>query len=189
MSSAAARGQSTMTRITAPTHATLDGVIDAAPAEAFQPYRSDEGMQATIDLAQAADALLLGRETWQQLAKAWRSQSGAIADRLNAMPKYVVSRTLESADDWDHTTIVAYDEIAGLRERLDLLSYGCGALARDLLRDGLLDELRLLLTPVVAGSGRRLFDEPGELLALELAEARAFPGGAVRLTYGPVQRA
>lgn len=178
-----------MTRITAQVHATLDGVIDAAPAEAFQPYFSDEGTQATIDLAHAADALLLGRETWQHLAKAWRPQSGPIADRLNAMPKYVVSSTLESADDWAHTTIVAYEEIAALRARLDLLSYGCGGLARDLLRDGLLDELRLWVTPVVAGSGRRLFDEPSEMMALELAEARAFPGGAVRLTYGPVRRA
>lgn len=65
----------------------------------------------------------------------------------------------------------------------------CGRLARDVLRDGLLDGVRLWLTPVVAGAGRRLFDEPTELMALELAEARAFPGGAVRLTHGPAQRA
>src|SRR3954447_20235721 len=167
MSSAAARSPSTMPRITVQTHATLDGVIEAAPAEAYQPYFSDEGMRATIALAQAAEALLLGRETWQHLAKAWRSERGAIADRLNAMPKYVVSSTLKSADDWDNTTIVAYDEISGLRARMDLLSYGCGGLARDLLGDGLLDELRIWLTPVVAGRGRRLFDEPTELMALK----------------------
>ena len=172
-----------MTTITAQCHATLDGVIDAPPAETFMPYRSDEGVQATIDLAEGADALLLGRETWQQLAQAWRTQRGPLADRLNAMPKYVVSGTLESADDWDNTTIVAYDEIAGLRERMNLLSYGCGRLARALLADGLLDELRVLLSPVVFGNGRRLFEEPNEMLAFELAEARAFPGGIVRLTY------
>ena len=187
MSLCADRGLTIMTRITAQTHATLDGVIEATPAEAYAPYFSDEGRKATIDLAHAADALLLGRETWQQLGRAWRSESGPLADRLNAMPKYVVSRTLESADEWERTTIVGYDDVAGLRERHDLLSYGCGGLARDLVRDGLLDELRIWVTPVVAGRGRRLFDEPSELLALKLAEARAFPGGAVRLIYGPAK--
>src|SRR3954467_13623622 len=77
-----------------------------------------------------------------------------MAERLNAMPKYVVSATLRSADEWDHTTIVRYDDIAGLREREQLLTYGCGRLARDLLADGLLDVLVLSLTPVVAGARR-----------------------------------
>src|SRR3954469_6724665 len=79
-----------------------------------------------------ADALLLARETWRGLARAWRDQTGPMAERLNAMPKYVVSATLGSADEWDHTTIVGYDDIAGLREREQLLTYGCGRLARDL---------------------------------------------------------
>src|SRR4051794_35824790 len=150
-----------MTSITAQTHATLDGVIDAPPADALLPYMSDAGRQGALDLALAADALLLPRETWQGLARAWRDQTGPMAERLNAMPKYVVSATLASADEWDHTTIVGYDDIAGLREREQLLTYGCGRLARDLLADGLLDVLVLSLTPVVAGAGRRLFDDPG----------------------------
>src|SRR3954464_13706896 len=166
MSCAAAGGLTRMTSITAQTHATLDGVIDAPPADALLPYMSDAGRQGALDLALAADALLLARETWQGLARAWRDQTGPMAERLNAMPKYVVSATLGSADEWDHTTIVGYDDIAGLREREQLLTYGCGRLARDLLADGLLDVLVLSLTPVVAGAGRRPFDDPRHLLPL-----------------------
>lgn len=187
MSCAAAGGLTRMTSITAQTHATLDGVIDAPPADALLPYMSDAGRQGALDLALAADALLLARETWQGLARAWRDQTGPMAERLNAMPKYVVSATLGSADEWDHTTIVGYDDIAGLREREQLLTYGCGRLARDLLADGLLDVLVLSLTPVVAGAGRRLFDDPGHLVRLRLTDSTTFETGAVRLVLKPDQ--
>ena len=185
MSCAAAGSLTCMTSITAQTHATLDGVIDAPPAEALLPYMSDAGRQGALDLATAADALLLPRETWQGLAGAWRDQTGPMAERLNAMPKYVVSTTLRSADEWDHTTIVGYDDIAGLREREQLLTYGCGRLARDLLADGLLDLLVLSITPVVAGAGRRLFDEPDQLVRLRLTDSATFETGAVRLFLEP----
>lgn len=171
--------------ITAQTHATLDGVIDAPPAEALLPYMTDAGRQGALELALAADALLLPRETWQGLAEAWRDQSGPIAERLNGMPKYVVSATLRSADAWDHSAIVGYDDIAGLREREQLLTYGCGRLARDLLTDGLLDLLVLSLTPVVAGAGRRLFDDPDHLVQFRLTDSATFETGAVRLFLKP----
>ncbi len=174
-----------MTSITAQTHATLDGVIDAPPADALLPYMSDAGRQGALDLALAAAALLLARETWQGLARRWRDQTGPMAERLNAMPKYVVSATLGSADEWDHTTIVGYDDIAGLRERERLLTYGCGRLARDLLADGLLDVLVLSITPVVAGAGRRLFDDPDHLVRLRLTDSTTFETGAVRLLLEP----
>src|SRR3954454_14765775 len=145
MSCAATGGLTRMTSITAQTHATLDGVIDAPPADALLPYMSDAGRQGALDLALAADALLLPREAWLGLARAWRDQTGPMAERLNAMPKYVESATLASADEWDHTTIVGYDDIADLREREELLTYGCGRLTRDLLADGLLDALVLSL--------------------------------------------
>src|SRR5215213_6932620 len=183
MSCAAAGGLTRMTSITAQTHATLDGVIDAPPADALLPFMSDAGRQGALDLALAADALLLPRETWKGLARAWRDQTGPIAERLNAMPKYVVSATLGSADEWAHTTIVGYDDIAGVREQL--LTYGCGRLARDLLTDGLLDVLVLSLTPVVAGAGRRLFDDPGHLVRLRLTGSTTFETGAVRLFLKP----
>src|SRR3954462_2069127 len=178
-----------MTSITAQTTATLDGVIDAAPADALLPYMSDAGRQGALDLALAADALLLPRETWQGLARAWRDQPGPRAERLNTMPKYVVSATLESADEWDHTTIVGYDDIAGLREREQLVTYGCGRLAWDLLADGLLDVLVLSLTPVVVGAGRRLFDDPGHLGRLRLTDSTTFETGAVPLSLDPAASA
>lgn len=176
-----------MSRITVQTHVTLDGVIDSPP-EALLPYMSDQGRQAALELALAADALLLGRVTWQGLGPAWREQTGPMAERLNAMPKYVVTSTLGSAEEWSGSEVVTYGAVAALRDRLDLLSYGCGALARDLLRDGLLDELHLNMTPVVAGRGRRVFDEPAGLLALDLADIRTYPTGAVRLVLRPPGR-
>src|SRR3954453_8690589 len=187
MSCKAGGGLPRMTSITAQTHATLDGVIDAPPADALLPYMSDAGRQGALDLALAADALLLPRATWQGLAQAWRDQTGPMAERVHAMPKYVVSATLGSADEWDHTTIVGYDDIAGLREREQLVTYGCGRLARDLLADGLLDVLVLSLTPVVAGAGRRLFDDPGHLVRLRLTDSTTFETGAVRLFLEPDQ--
>jgi len=188
MRSGVGRRQKGMSRIIVQTHVTLDGVIESAP-EALLPYMSDEGRQATLHLALACDALLLGRVTWQKLAPAWREQTGAMAERFNAMPKYVVTSTLSAADEWSNSELVAYGEIAALRERLDLLSYGCGPLARDLLRDGLLDELHLNITPVVAGHGRRLFDEPAGMLSFALAEINTYPTGAVHLVIRPPDRA
>lgn len=167
---------------------TLDGVIESPP-EALLPYMSDQGRQATLELALASDALLLDRVTWQGLAVAWREQTGAMADRFNAMPKYVVTSTLSAADEWNNSELVTYGEVAALREQLDLLSYGCGALAGDLLRDGLLDELHLNMTPVVAGRGRRLFDEPPALLAFDLVDSHTYPTGAVHLVMRPPGRA
>ena len=188
MRSGVGRRRKGMSRIIVQTHVTLDGVIESAP-EALLPYMSDEGRQATLHLALACDALLLGRVTWQKLAPAWREQTGAMAERFNAMPKYVVTSTLSAADEWSNSELVAYGEIAALRERLDLLSYGCGPLARDLLRDGLLDELHLNITPVVAGHGRRLFDEPAGMLSFALAEINTYPTGAVHLVIRPPDRA
>src|SRR6201987_3208043 len=111
MSCAAAGSLTRMTSITAQTHATLDGVIDAPPADALLPYMSDAGRQGALDLALAADALLLPRETWQALARAWREQTGPIDCPATTMPKYVGSAPLGAADEWDHTTIVGYDDI------------------------------------------------------------------------------
>ncbi len=178
-----------MSRITVQTHVTLDGVIESPPG-ALLPYMSDDGRQATLELALASDALLLGRVTWEHLAPAWREQTGAMAERINAMPKYVVTSTLSSAaDGWSNSELVTYGEIAALRGHLDLLSYGCGTLARDLLRDGLLDEVHLNMTPVVAGRGRRLFDEPSGLLPFDLVDSRTYRTGAVRLVIRPPGRA
>ena len=142
-----------MGRIVVHTFATLDGVIEAPAAEAYQPYMDDETMRETVSLVNEMDGQLLGRSTYQHLAKAWSMQTGPIADRVNSMPKYVLSRTLQSAEDWDRTTIVSYDQVPELRRRFNLVAYGCGRLARDLLRDGLYDELQLWLAPGRDGVG------------------------------------
>jgi dihydrofolate reductase len=109
-----------MGRIVVQTHVTLDGVVESPP-EALPPYMSDAGRQATLELALASDALLLGRVTWQRLGPAWREQTGPTAERLNTIPKYVVSSTLGSADGWGDSEVVGYSEVAVLREQLDLI--------------------------------------------------------------------
>src|SRR4051812_50216224 len=111
-----------------------------------------------------------------------------MAERLNAMPKYVVSATLRTADEWDHTTIVGYDDIADLREREQLLTYGCGRLARDLLADGLLDVLVLSLTPVVAGARPRFFDHPPPPLPPRVPHHTHLSTGAPRAVLLPGPR-
>jgi dihydrofolate reductase len=130
-----------------------------------------------------AAAFLMGGRSYDAFSQVWPNMDYFAG--FNAMPKYVVSATLSSADEWEHTTIVGYDDIAGLREREQLLTYGCGRLARDLLADGLLDVLVLSLTPVVAGTGRRLFDDPGHLVRLRLTDSTTFETGAVRLFLEP----
>lgn len=102
---------------------------------------------------------------------------------MNALPKYVLSRTLKTADDWHNTSVISYDEVPALRERGDLVMFGCGQLAQDLARDGLLDELQLWLAPVVVGSGARLFAEPTALLELVFEYAQPFSSGVVKLTF------
>jgi dihydrofolate reductase len=172
-----------MSRIVVQTFASLDGVIDAAPETAFLPYNDDEVGDEAFKLLTSADALLLGRNTFEGLAQAWRSQTGRLADAINAIPKYVLSRTLKRAEGWGEASVVAYDAVPALRARLNLVMYGCGPLARRLAADGLLDAAQIYLAPVAVGGGGRLFGDADELLELRLDEARTFPAGAIRLTY------
>ena len=110
----------------------------------------------------------------------WRYLPGGIFPPRSTV--YNIFRAFQRQGVWE----AIWEELrAALRERLDLLSYGCGTLARDLLRDGLLDELHLNITPVVAGRGRRLFDEPAGMLAFDLADSRTYPTGAVHLVCRP----
>ena len=109
-----------MSRTVVRTHATLDRMVDAPP-EALLPYQGDEARQAALDAPLQADALLLGRATWHRLAGAWRGQTGPLADRLPALPKHVVTSTPLEGDVWQHSVRTGYDEVAGLRDRFDLL--------------------------------------------------------------------
>lgn len=136
-----------MSRITVQTHVTLDGVIESPP-EALLPYMSDEGRQATLELALASDALLLGRMTWQRLAPAWRKQTGPVAEWLNAMPKYVVTSTLGSAIGWGNSELIGYGEM--LPQARDLVCRPPAGAAQDGQHAG----QRLEWSPATAPSTR-----------------------------------
>jgi dihydrofolate reductase len=163
---------------------TLDGVFeDPGGAEDFEQggwsfkfNRGPEGDKFKLDELTAADAQLLGRVTYEGFAKAWpaRKDDVGFAEKMNSMPKYVVSLTLQSAD-WNNSTILRdswAEDVARLRGEVsgDILVAGSGRLARGLLDHGLVDELRLMTFPVVLGSGRRLFDGVSKPVTLELAE-------------------
>jgi dihydrofolate reductase len=137
--------------------------------------------------------MLLGRVTYEEFASYWPEQTsdgeaGEIADFMNDTPKYVVSSTLKSADDWKNTTLIdgnnAVAELTALKQQpgKDISITGSGTLVRTLLRDGLLDELRLLVHPIVVGHGKRLFDE-GEQVPLKLTDSKTFSTGVLALTY------
>ncbi|MFE4371568.1 dihydrofolate reductase family protein [Streptomyces sp. NPDC056835] len=146
------------------------------------------------DAAAKADALLFGRRTWQTMAGAWPGRAGdPFADRLNALPKYVVSETL--GDDeltWHNTTRIPGDRaIARVRELRetdggDLLVMGSPMLVRALLREGLVDELRLMVMPVLLGGGKTIFPDGGVLRTLELISTVTSGTGVNVCTYRPV---
>jgi dihydrofolate reductase len=188
-----------MRKVVASIFVTLDGVFeDPGGAEGFElggwsfqySGRSEEESKHAGDLLRASDALLLGRVTYDGFARAWPSMTdgGWYADRMNTLPKYVVSSTLDKAE-WNNSTIITgnvSEEVARLKQEpgQNLLIFGSSALVNSLLRQHLLDELRLLVYPVVLGRGRRLFQE-GPPVGLNVAEATAFGSGVVLLTYHP----
>jgi dihydrofolate reductase len=162
---------------------TLDGVMeDPGGAEAFdrggwafQFDRGEDGDRFKLDELLAADAQLLGRVTYEGFAAAWPERGGEFADLMNGMPKFVVSRTLGSAD-WANTTVLHGDlveEVAALKTRFDrdVLVAGSARLVRGLLAADLVDELHLMVFPVVLGVGKPLFGD-GRQLPFELVETR-----------------
>src|SRR3977135_1681054 len=180
-----------MRKVVASIFVTLDGVVqDPGGAEGFElggwsfkySGRSDEELTHAGDLLRARDALLRGRVTYEGFAKAWPSMTGGgwYADRMNSLPKYVVSSTLDKAE-WNNSTIIKGDlatEVAKLKEQTgqDILVFGSIELVNGLLRHGLLDEIRLLVHPVVLGRGKRLFAE-GPPVALAATGSQAVRSG------------
>lgn len=167
----------------------LDGVFES-PHEWHFPYWSDE-MGAAIQKQMAvSDALLLGRVGFQEFAQFWPQQpsDGDIADYMNGTPKYVVSNTIDSVAEWQNSTLICGDvmaEVRALKEQpgQTIGMSGSGMLVRSLLAEGLLDELRLLVHPVVVGKGKRLFPDGTPHLGLALTESEALPNGVMALTY------
>lgn len=176
-----------MGRLIVSTQMTLDGVIEATGDWAVPEGEHDRhGFEQLL----AAEALLLGRKTYQGLAAHWSAITGdqGWADRLNPMPKFVVSRTLREPLRWNATLVEgnASEGVRDLKARLegDLLMYGCGGLARHLARRGLVDEVRLWVHPVVQGVGDRLFHDGGPV-PLTLLGSTSFDSGVTLLRYRP----
>jgi dihydrofolate reductase len=177
-----------MRKIVAGLFMSLDGVVEA-PEKWTGPYFNDEIGQEIGSVLAGGDTMLMGRNTYQTFAASFAGQSGGMADQMNHTPKLVVSTTLDAAE-WQNSTLIKGD-VAGELGRLkqqpgqNINVSGSITLIRSLLRDGLLDELRLQLFPVVVGSGMRLFADPGQPVSLKLADSRTFGTGVVNLVYTP----
>jgi len=158
------------------------------PGWTFEFDRGDDGNQFKVDETMEADALLLGRITYESFAGAWPSRDGEFADKFNAMPKYVVSSTLDNPE-WNNTTVLkgdAAEEAAKLKEELDGVIQAPGSLrlVQALLESDLVDQLNLMVFPVALGTGRRLFGEMDERKDWKLTESRPVgPDSVLVLTY------
>jgi dihydrofolate reductase len=184
-----------MGRIVVTEFISLDGVIeDPGGAEdykhsgwSFEISRGDEGDQFKLDETRNTEALLLGRRTYEGFADAWPSREGEFADLFNNMPKYVVSSTLKDPE-WTNTTVLDGDlaeQASKLREELDgeIVVHGSAQLVQGLIEDGLVDELRLMVFPVVLGSGKRLFGETPDKHGLRLKSSQTVGDGVAVLVY------
>lgn len=180
-----------MRKVIVTMYVSLDGVIEEPSWTML--YWNDQLAQFKFDELFASDALLLGRVTYQGFAKAWPSMTDetGFADRMNSMPKYVASRTLQEAE-WNASLIKedVAEEVARLKQQpgQDLLVYGSAELVQTLMQHDLVDEYRLLVYPVVLGSGKRLFGD-GSATSLKLVDTRTFSSGVVALIYHSAQRA
>jgi dihydrofolate reductase len=192
-----------MGKIVISENVSLDGVVqDPTGEEGFkhggwfnQIGDKDREAWAKVELDEAlgAEAQLLGRRTYEFFAARWPSRSGEWADRLNSMPKYVVSSTLKDPD-WNNSTVLKGDvvsEVSKLKQELDgeIVVYASRPLVHTLIEHDLVDELRLIVYPVVVGAGERLFGETGDKKSLRLLEARTVGDGLAYLTYELVRQA
>ena len=169
---------------------TLDGVVDS-PNEWSFPFWGDESAAYKLEEILSTGALLLGRMTYMGFAAAWptRKDDQGFADRMNSLPKYVVSATMKEAL-WKNTTIIATnvaEEVRKLKEQSgkDILVAGSTQLVAELLKHGLIDEIRLMISPVVTGRGKRLFPDGAPKTVFKLVQSKTFATGVVVLTYAP----
>lgn len=176
-----------MGKLTVTSFITLDNVVED-PHLWSGDFQSDDTGELNDGVLAEADALLLGRVTYEGFAAAWPSRSGdRFSDKLNAMPKYAVSTTLERAD-WNNTTIVSehpMDGVRALKQDGNVLVWGSPTLVRGLMDAGLVDEFVLLYSPIVRGAGIRLFAEGGEQKDLRITDATVLGGGMLALRMAP----
>lgn len=187
-----------MAKVVVSEYVTLDGVMEdpgggEGSAHGGWSFRfwSEDAAKFKFDELFASDALLLGRVTYEGFARAWPSvkDEQGFADRMNSLPKYVVSETLNDAT-WNNTRIISGDipqQVSRLKQQYagDLLVAGSATLVHTLMRHDLVDEYRIMVHPVVLGDGKRLFRSGDGATALKLVEARTFDSGIVVLTYHP----
>ena len=192
-----------MGKIIVSENVTLDGVVeDPAGAEGFGrggwvgrigDRGREQAAKVLLDEALAAEAQLFGRRTYEFLAARWPSRSGAFADRLNSMPKYVVSSTLDQPE-WNNSTILngnVEKEVSKLKEQLDgeIVIAGSIRLVRTLMEHDLVDEVRLMTYPVVLGAGERLFGETRNKKPMHLVNTQTVDDDLAYLIYQPVRNA
>jgi dihydrofolate reductase len=169
----------------------LDGVMEE-PGWTFQ-FSSEEQDQFKFDELAASDALLLGRLTYEGFAAAWpqmEEQTGEYGAWMNGYPKYVASTTLEEPLEWNNSNLIqgnVAEEVSRLKQQpgKDILIFGSGDLVNMLMQHDLIDEYRIMVFPVVVGSGKRLFGDGSDTKVLELVETKTFGSGVVVLTYQP----
>jgi dihydrofolate reductase len=178
-----------MRKIIVSTQMTLNGVEENPQNWSFD-YFNEEFMAYATEQLNAADALIMGRVTYEGFAEAWSSRAGAdaFADRINALPKYVASRTVKSGLTWN-ANLLGSDiaaEVTKLKQQPggDILQYGIGELTYTLLEHGLIDELRFLVYPVVVGKSGHIFDQIDKA-NLKFLESKSFSTGVVVLHYQP----
>ena len=185
-----------MRRIVVTEFISLDGVIeDPGGAEGFRhggwsfKFNDPDGMKYKLDETMDHEAMLLGRVTYEGFAQAWpgRTDDVGFADKMNSMPKYVVSKTLTQAD-WNNSTILSGElaqEVSALKEQDggDILVAGSASLVRGLTDLGLVDEYRLMTFPIALGEGKKLFDGISDAVTLNLVDVKPLKTGAVILTY------
>jgi dihydrofolate reductase len=186
-------------RIVVTEFVSLDGVMEGPGGDddfvrgawSFEFDRGEEGNQFKLDETREAQALLLGRRTYEGFAAAWPSREGEFADKFNNMPKYVVSSTLEDPE-WNNTSVLSGDpleEVSKLRSEQegDIVVHGSAQLVHALVENDLVDEIRLMVFPVVLGTGKRAFGETSDKKPLRLASSRTVGDGVNILVYEPAR--
>ena len=188
-----------MGRIVVTEFISLDGVIEAPGGGekfkhggwSFKFNRGADGDKFKLDETLSSAALLLGRVTYEGFAAAWPSRDGEFADKFNSMPKYVLSSTL-TKPTWNNSTVLkgdVVDQVSKLKQKQDgnIVVHGSAMLVQTLLKNDLVDELRLMVFPVVLGTGKRLFGETSDRKTLRLTNSKVVGDGIAIFTYEPVR--
>ena len=185
-----------MAKIVVTEFSSLDGVMEAPggedfkyPGWSFEFDRGDDGNQFKLEEAMEADALLIGRKTYESFAGAWPNRDGEFADKFNSMPKFLVSTTLTDPD-WNNTTVLssgdATAQVAKLKEEFDgvIQVPGSNRLVHELIESDLVDQVNLMIFPVVLGTGKRVFGETSDKKEMKLKESRAVgDDGVIVMVY------